>query len=99
MSIRVQESGRPTVRKINVKPRLPKGVTMTAQKVKERVIRRPENGANVHTVNGGQTIGIENLSREEAHRLMVLFLEREGLDYIGFDIGRVLYPENVERVS
>ena len=72
---------------------------MTYQRVKERIIRRPENGANVYPVNGGQTVTIGDLSRDEAQRLMVLLLEKEGMEYIGMDIGIVLYPESVEKVS
>lgn len=86
-------------RVIKCAPRLPEGVTMTFSRVRERIIRRPENGANVYPVNGGQTVTIGDLSRDEAHRLMVLLLEKEGMEYIGFDIGRVLYPESVEKVS
>lgn len=99
MSIRVNPNGKPIIRNLKHKAQLPKGVTMTAQRIKERIICRPDNGAYVYPVDAGKYVAIERLSREESHRLMALLLEEEGLEYIGFDIGRVLYPSSVEKVS
>ena len=86
----------PAARRVVHPVELPHGVTETYSQVTYRTIER--GGANVYTHTHGdqESFCIDGLNRDEAHRLMVLLMERDGLAYVGVDLARLMYPESVE---
>ena len=95
---RVIELERPGVRLAPPVRRLPAGVTESVSRVTYRPIERPDHGANVYRHIFGQraTFCIDGLNADEANRLMVLLLDKPGLDYIAVALGRELYPTTTE---
>lgn len=96
MARAVHPDGHPVIRHINPKPKLPAGVTISAQRVRTKRVQR--GGASTYRHNDDSFV-IEGLNRDEAHRLMVLLLAKPGMEYVGLDLGRTLYPADVEVVN